>query len=79
MDPYGADPEKLPTTDLYWDLPFYGRCYPKADDSRVNLQRVNSHTTESLKYWASVYVLKSTYLLSLVDDIGGSLSMHLNY
>ncbi|KKK13893.1 hypothetical protein ARAM_004210 [Aspergillus rambellii] len=54
MDPYAADPEKIPTTDLYADLPSFGRYYPKPDDFRIEIQHVNSRTPESLRYWASV-------------------------
>ncbi|KAJ5661434.1 uncharacterized protein N7477_009050 [Penicillium maclennaniae] len=54
MNPYEADPEKIPVTDMYADVPFYGRYYPKANDFRVDFQHVYSQTTESVKYWASV-------------------------
>ena len=54
MNPYEADPAKIPTTDLYADIPFYGRYYPKPDDFRVDPQHVNSPATDSLEYWASV-------------------------
>lgn len=54
MNPYEADPEKIPTTDLYADVPLYGRYCPKPDDFRVDVQHVNSQTTDSARYWASV-------------------------
>ena len=56
-NPYEANPEKIPATDMYADVPFYGRYYPRSDDFRVDLQHVNSQTTDSLKYWASVIKL----------------------
>lgn len=54
MNPYEADPSKIPATDLYADIPLYGRYYPKPDDFRVDPQHVNSPATDSLRYWASV-------------------------
>ena len=56
-NPYEADPAKIPATDLYADVPFYGRYCPKPDDFRVDFQHVNSQTTDSLRYWASVISL----------------------
>ncbi|KAL4911216.1 hypothetical protein BDW74DRAFT_172683 [Aspergillus multicolor] len=56
-NPYEADPDKIPATDLYADVPFYGRYLPKPYDFRVDFQHVNPHTAESLKYWASVVSL----------------------
>ncbi|KAJ5272483.1 kinase-like domain-containing protein [Penicillium angulare] len=31
-NPYEADPEKIPATDLYADVAFYGRYHPQPDD-----------------------------------------------
>lgn len=56
-NPYETDPEKIPPTDLYADVPFYGRYCPKLDDFRVDLQHVNSQTGDSMRYWASVVSL----------------------
>ncbi|CEJ61207.1 hypothetical protein PMG11_09744 [Penicillium brasilianum] len=47
-NPYETDPDRIPTTDLYADVPLYGRYCPKADDFRVDPKHVNSHTTDSL-------------------------------
>ncbi|RDW93609.1 uncharacterized protein DSM5745_00931 [Aspergillus mulundensis] len=52
-NPYEADPDKIPPTDLYSDVPFYGRYLPKPDDFRIDSQHANSQTAESLEYWAS--------------------------
>ncbi|KAI1303326.1 kinase-like domain-containing protein [Xylaria venustula] len=54
MNPYESDPKKIPTADLYWDIPSYGRYLARPDDFRVHRQYVGSSTEESLKYWASV-------------------------
>ncbi|KZF19128.1 hypothetical protein L228DRAFT_271388 [Xylona heveae TC161] len=56
-NPYETDPEKIPSTDPYADVPFYGRYRPRPGDFRVDLQHVNSHSTDSLRYWASVVSL----------------------
>ncbi|KAJ9301240.1 hypothetical protein DTO271G3_1375 [Paecilomyces variotii] len=53
-NPYEADPEKIPTTDLYADVPLYGRYYQKPDDFHVDFQHVNSQTADSLRYWTWV-------------------------
>lgn len=54
MNPYVTDPNKIPPSDLYSDLPCFGRYGPKPDDFHIDRQHVNSHSTESLQYWASV-------------------------
>lgn len=71
IDPYEADPEKIPKTDLYADVPFYGRYYPKPDDFRVEIQHVNSPTAESLRYWASVVRLCTEEIRIYPADEGG--------
>ncbi|PGH09162.1 hypothetical protein GX51_00916 [Blastomyces parvus] len=70
-NPYEADPEKIPTTDLYADVPLYGRYCPKPDDFRVDLQHVNSQTTDSLRYWASVVSLCTKEIRIYPADEGG--------
>lgn len=57
MNPYETDPKKIPATDMYADVPFYGRYCPKPDDFRVVSQHINSQSTVSLGYWASVIEL----------------------
>ena len=54
MSPYEADSMKIPTFDLYTDVPFYGRYYPELDDFRVNSQHINCQSNASLRYWTSV-------------------------
>jgi hypothetical protein len=63
--------KKIPATDLYADVPFYGRYCPKPDDFRVDLQHVNSQTTDSLKYWASVVSLCTEDIQIYPADEGG--------
>ena len=53
-NPYETDPEKIPSTDPYADVPSYGRYCPSPDDFRVDLRHVQSQTADSLSYWASV-------------------------
>jgi len=54
MNPYVADPDQIPATDLYADVPLYGRYFPKRDDSKVDPQHINSQSADSLQYWGSV-------------------------
>ncbi|KAJ5934877.1 kinase-like domain-containing protein [Penicillium verhagenii] len=70
-NPYEADPEKIPATDLYADVPFYGRYCPKPDDFHIDHQHVNSSTPESLKYWTSVINLCTEENRIYPADAGG--------
>ena len=54
MNPYEADPDKIPENDRYSDVPFYGRYFPHPDDFKPDPEHINSTTTESLKYWEDV-------------------------
>ncbi|KAK5998096.1 hypothetical protein PT974_00468 [Cladobotryum mycophilum] len=54
MDPYIADPARIPATDRYTDVPLYGRYFPRPDDFQINPRYINSHSPESIQYWASV-------------------------
>jgi hypothetical protein len=54
MNPYEAHPAKIPSTDRYTDVPFYGRYFPQPDDFRPDPQHINSTTPESISYWLSV-------------------------
>ncbi|KAJ5950952.1 uncharacterized protein N7479_009365 [Penicillium vulpinum] len=54
MNPYITDPNQIPPSDLYADLPLYGRYSPKPDDFRIDMKYVNSQSPNSLQYWASV-------------------------
>lgn len=57
MKPYEARPEKIPPTDLYADIPCYGRYHPTPGDFVVDLEQANSASASSLQYWASVLEL----------------------
>ncbi|KAJ5808340.1 kinase-like domain-containing protein [Penicillium riverlandense] len=70
-NPYEADPEKIPPTDLYADVPFYGRYCPKPDDFRVDFQHVNSQTADSLRYWTVVLSLCTEDIRIYPADEGG--------
>ncbi|KAE8353702.1 kinase-like domain-containing protein [Aspergillus coremiiformis] len=70
-NPYEADPDKIPTTDLYADVPSYGRYFPKPDDFHVDNQYINSQTPDSLRYWASVINLCTEENRIYPADAGG--------
>ncbi len=57
MDPYATDAGRIPSTDLYADIPLYGRYCPRPDDFRVDSRHINSRSADSLEYWASVLEL----------------------
>lgn len=71
MNPYVTDPNRIPPSDLYADVPFYGRYFPKPDDFRVNLQYVSSQSPDSMKYWASVVDLCNDAVRIYPADKGG--------
>lgn len=70
-NPYETDPEKILTTDLYADVPLYGRYCSKPDDFRIDFQHVNSQTTDSLRYWTSVVDLCTDDIRIYPADEGG--------
>ncbi|KAL4965847.1 uncharacterized protein BDV14DRAFT_199622 [Aspergillus stella-maris] len=47
MDPYETNSSKIPSTDLYADVPLYGRYTPQQDDFKP----------ESIEYWEPVLSL----------------------
>ncbi|KAF8538532.1 hypothetical protein BDD12DRAFT_987625 [Trichophaea hybrida] len=51
MNPYEADPTKIPADYLYTDLPFYDRYLPRSDDFTPDPKHINSTTLESIAYW----------------------------
>lgn len=57
MDPYVTDPERIPATDLYADVPLYGRYQPKPSDFRVKPEHIGSQSSDSMRYWESVITL----------------------
>lgn len=71
MNPYVTDPDHIPPTDLYADVPLYGRYFPKPDDFRVNLQHVNSQSPDSIQYWLSVVDLCNESVRIYPADEGG--------
>lgn len=54
MNPYEADPEKIPSTDRYADVPLYGRYLPRATDFIPDPRYIKSTTTEAIAYWTLV-------------------------
>ncbi|KAG5974653.1 hypothetical protein E4U55_008124 [Claviceps digitariae] len=60
MNPYEADPTKIPTDDLYSDIPLYGRYLPASEDFQPDSKHINSASEDSLKYWTSVLDLCDT-------------------
>ncbi|KAF1951109.1 hypothetical protein CC80DRAFT_597743 [Byssothecium circinans] len=54
MNPYEADPEKIPSTDRYADVPMYGRYLPRSADFTPDAKHINCTTPESLEYWSTV-------------------------
>ncbi|KAJ3565087.1 hypothetical protein NPX13_g7621 [Xylaria arbuscula] len=60
MNPYEADPAKIPSNDRYSDVPLYGRYLPALDDFQPDSEHIRSVSEESLKYWASVLDLCNT-------------------
>lgn len=71
MNPYGPNPNNIPATDRYADVPFYGRYFPRPDDFRVDLQHVNSQSAASLQYWVSVVDLCNESVRIYPADEGG--------
>lgn len=54
MNPYATEPDDIPPSDLYADLPLYGRYHRRQNDFCIDLQHVGSQSNEALNYWASV-------------------------
>ncbi|KAI5805985.1 kinase-like domain-containing protein [Geopyxis carbonaria] len=71
MNPYEADPSKIPPTDLYADVPHYGRYLPHESDFHPDPAHINKHTPEAIAYWKSVLTKcdKSTCLYD--GEVGG--------
>lgn len=66
MNPYETNPDHIPSTDLYADVPLYGRYTPKPDDFQVDLQQTNFQS-----YWASVIELCNESVRIYPADEGG--------
>lgn len=71
MNPYASNPGDIPATDMYADVPLYGRYFPRQDDFQVDLQHINSLSTASLQYWASVVELCNEAVRIYPADEGG--------
>lgn len=54
MNPYEADPAKVPRFDRYSTDPLYGRYLPRPDDFKPDPKHFMSTTPEGLLYWESV-------------------------
>ncbi|EFR05484.1 hypothetical protein MGYG_08498 [Nannizzia gypsea CBS 118893] len=71
MNPYEADPAKIPETDRFADVPLYGRYYPRPDDFKPDKRHCNSTTPESLAYWEEVLKLCDTTVRIYENTDGG--------
>ncbi|KAI9831654.1 MAG: hypothetical protein M1819_004720 [Sarea resinae] len=71
MNPYEADPTKIPENDLYADVPFYGRYLPRPEDFRPSSEHINSTTPESLQYWESVLKLHCDQSTRIYENTEG--------
>ncbi|KAK3299891.1 kinase-like domain-containing protein [Chaetomium fimeti] len=54
MNPYEANPERIPLDDRYADVPFYGRYHPTAGDFQPDPAHFLSTSPEAVAYWSSV-------------------------
>ncbi|KAF1920259.1 hypothetical protein BDU57DRAFT_508453 [Ampelomyces quisqualis] len=54
MNPYEANPENIPPSDRYADVPLYGRYLPQPTDFAPDAKYINCTTPESLQYWSLV-------------------------
>ncbi|KAI9369427.1 hypothetical protein BJX61DRAFT_549589 [Aspergillus egyptiacus] len=54
MHPYVTEPEHIPATDLYADVPLYGRYRPKPGEFSVKPEHIGCHSAEAMQYWESV-------------------------
>ena len=71
MNPYESDPEKIPSTDRYADVPLHGRYRPLPTDFQPDVKHVNSTTPESLEYWSSVLAQCTELNRIYENDEGG--------
>ena len=70
MDPYVTEPEHIPATDLYADVPLYGRYRPKLGDFSVEPEHVDCPSSAAMRYWE--YRLGNGWILRLEDGWEGS-------
>ncbi|KAM5484223.1 hypothetical protein MaudMau93_005940 [Microsporum audouinii] len=71
MNPYEANPDKIPESDRFADVPLYGRYYPRPDDFKPDQRHCNSTTPESLEYWEGVLKLCDTSVRIYENTDGG--------
>jgi hypothetical protein len=71
MNPHATEPDDIPPSDLYADLPLYGRYHRKQNDFRIDLHHVNSQSNDALNYWASVIDLCDQTARIYPADDGG--------
>jgi COMPASS component SPP1 len=60
MDPYEADPTKIPATDPYADIPFYGRYRPCSGDFVPNPPTGPSTNDAVIRYWEGIILDQCT-------------------
>ncbi|KAI1411209.1 hypothetical protein F5Y13DRAFT_165947 [Hypoxylon sp. FL1857] len=60
MNPYEADPTKIPATDLYANVPIYGRYKPCPDDFVPSPPPGPSTNDDVIRYWERVILDKCT-------------------
>ncbi|KAJ3567996.1 hypothetical protein NPX13_g6573 [Xylaria arbuscula] len=71
MNPYESNPDNIPATDLYVDVPYYGRYCPRPEDFQVDVRHVGSHSPSALHYWTSVLQLCTESVRIYPADEGG--------
>ncbi|KAG2415582.1 hypothetical protein HFD88_006773 [Aspergillus terreus] len=71
MDPYTTEPEHIPPTDLYADVPLYGRYRPKPGDFRVKPEHIGAQSSDATRYWESVVSLCDESTRIYPADEGG--------
>lgn len=69
MDPYEADPRKVPATDLYADIPFYGR-YQPCSGGFVPNPLPGASTSDVVRYWEGVILNQCTSANRMYDIKG---------
>lgn len=71
MNPYTTEPEHIPSTDLYADVPLYGRYRPKPGDFCVKPEHIGSQSSDATQYWESVVSLCDESTRIYPADEGG--------
>ncbi|KPM40300.1 hypothetical protein AK830_g6274 [Neonectria ditissima] len=82
MNPYEADPDKIPSRDRYADVPFYGRYCPKPDDFHPDPPKPTkagdateyspaSAEPDFIEYWTSVVLTLCTPAVRIYENPDG--------